>query len=75
MPGIVRGHLLIDRYAEVVADLYIEPKDKDIIGSFFNKDLLHASEPGHVVQKEITKHTSKVVNENRDIREMVKKYK
>ena len=75
MPGIVRGHLLIDRYAEVVADLYIEPKDKDIIGSFFNKDLLHASGPGHVVQKEITKHTSKVVNKNRDIREMVKKYK
>ena len=56
----------------MVVDLCIEPKDEEIIGSFFNNDLLPASEPGHMVKKELTKHTSKVVNKNRDVREMVK---
>ena len=50
-----------------------------IIGSFLNflnNDLLPASEqPGHVIKKKKTKHNLKVVNKNRDIREMLKKYK
>ena len=50
-----------------------------IIGSFLNflnNDLLPALEqPGHVIKKKKPKHTLKVVNKNRDIREMLKKYK
>ena len=34
MPGTIRNHLLLDRYRELVTDLYCEPEDEVIIGNF-----------------------------------------
>ena len=37
LPGTVRNHLLMDRYAEIVKVNYIEPKHEIILGSFLKK--------------------------------------
>ena len=34
VPGTIRNHLLLDRYRELVTELYCEPKDEIIIGNF-----------------------------------------
>ena len=34
MPGTFRNNLLLDRYRELVTELYCEPKDEIIIGNF-----------------------------------------
>ena len=34
MPGTIRNHLLLDRYKELVTDLYCEPEDEVMIGKF-----------------------------------------
>ena len=36
MPGTIRNHLLLDRYRELVTDLYCEPEDEVIIGNFLS---------------------------------------
>ena len=36
MPGTIRNHLLLDRYRELVTELYCEPKDEIIIGNFLS---------------------------------------
>ena len=36
MPGAIRNHLLLDRYRELLTELYCEPKDEIIIGSFLS---------------------------------------
>ena len=36
MPGTIRNHLLLDRYRELVTDLYFEPEDEVIIGNFLS---------------------------------------
>ena len=37
MPGTIRNHLLLDRYRELVAELYCEPKGEIIIGNFLSQ--------------------------------------
>ena len=34
LPGTIPNHLLLDRYRELVTELYCEPKDEIIIGNF-----------------------------------------
>ena len=34
MPGTVRNRLLIDKYKEIVTEIYAEPKKEEILGSF-----------------------------------------
>ena len=36
VPGTIRNHLLLDRYRELVTELYCEPKDEIIIGNFLS---------------------------------------
>ena len=36
MPGTIRYSLLLDRYRELVTELYCEPKDEIIIGNFLS---------------------------------------
>ena len=36
MPGTIQNHLLLDRYREPVTDLYCEPEDEVIIGTFLS---------------------------------------
>ena len=36
LPGTIRNHLLLDRYRELVTELYCEPKDEIIIGNFLS---------------------------------------
>ena len=36
MPGTIRNRLLLDRYRELVTDLYCEPEDEVIIGNFLS---------------------------------------
>ena len=36
MPGTIRNHLLLDRYRDLVTELYCEPKDEIIIGNFLS---------------------------------------
>ena len=36
MPGTIRNHLLLDRYRELVSDLYCEPEDEVNIGNFLS---------------------------------------
>ena len=42
LPGTIRNHLLLDRYRELVTELYCEPKNEIIIGNF-----LSPTEQGH----------------------------
>ena len=34
LPGTIKNHLIMDRYQQLVLDLYTEPKDEEILGSF-----------------------------------------
>ena len=36
MPGTIRNNLLLDRYRELVTELYCKPKDEIIIGNFLS---------------------------------------
>ena len=36
MPGTIRNHLLLDRYSELVTELYCEPKDEIVIRNFLS---------------------------------------
>ena len=36
MPGTIRNHLLLDRYSELVTELYCKPKDEIVIGNFLS---------------------------------------
>ena len=36
MPGTIQNHLLLDRYRELVTELYCEPKAEIIIGNFLS---------------------------------------
>ena len=36
MPGTIQNYLLLDRYRELVAELYCEPKDEVIIVNFLS---------------------------------------
>ena len=36
MPGTIPNHLLLDRYRELVTELFCEPKDEIIIGNFLS---------------------------------------
>ena len=36
MPGTIQNHLLLDRYRELLTDLYCEPEDEVIIGNFLS---------------------------------------
>ena len=33
LPGTIKNHLIMDRYQQLVLDLYTEPKDEEILGS------------------------------------------
>ena len=39
MPGTVKGHLLIDRYAEMIGSLYSKPTDDFVMGSYLEKSI------------------------------------
>ena len=38
MPGTIKNHMLLDRYRELVEQLYCEPKEEVIIGNFLTPD-------------------------------------
>ena len=40
MPGTVRNHMLLERYIQLVEELYVEPKEEQILGSFLHKATL-----------------------------------
>ena len=45
MPGTVKGHLLIDRYGEMVDSLYCEPTDEIVMGSYLEKGIQLQPQP------------------------------
>ena len=34
LPGTIKNHLIMDRYQQQGLDLYTEPKDEELLGSF-----------------------------------------
>ena len=36
MPGSIMNHLLIARYEQLLGELYLEPKDEEIMGTFLS---------------------------------------
>ena len=79
MPATVRGKILTEKYIKLVHELYAEPKDERILGSFLNPV---AAAPNIIDQPSCSSSTSgnKInkgkkasTNSSRDIREMMKK--
>ena len=54
MPGTIRNHLLLDRYRELVTELYCEPKDETIIGNFLSPTEQVPIEGPQIRQKRIS---------------------
>ena len=72
MPGTIRNHLLLDRYRELVTDLYCEPEDEVIIGNFLS---LTEQAPIERPQKrkKIVSVPEKEKNQSNDIRLLFKR--
>ena len=75
MIGSVVNHLLLTRYELLLKELYIEPKDKEIVGTFLSL-AQHANEIGEIAKTEPrprqpkpNRQKKKEVN-SRDIRDM-----
>ena len=54
MPGTIRNHLPLDRYRELVTELYCEPKDETIIGNFLSPTEQVPIEGPQIRQKRIS---------------------
>ena len=54
VPGTIRNHLLLDRYRELVTELYCEPKDETIIGNFLSPTEQVPIEGPQIRQKRIS---------------------
>ena len=39
MPGSIKGHMLLQRYQNMVDELYCQPKEEVIMGSFIEKNV------------------------------------
>ena len=48
MPGTLLNKKLLERYEEMVKDLYVEPEESAIMGSFVFEDIVMGDEPGHI---------------------------
>ena len=53
MPGTIRDNLLLDRYRELVTELYGDPKDEIIIGNFLSPTEQVPIERPHKRQKRV----------------------
>ena len=67
MPGSIKGHILIQRYQQMVDELYCQPKEEVIMGCFLKMNELHNNEPPKAKKKKVSKKTEKP-NMSKDIR-------
>ena len=65
MPGTIKGHLLIDRYPEIVDSLYYEPTDEIVMGSYLEKGIQFQPQPK---KRKIDKKTVQKTSRSGDIR-------
>ena len=45
MAGTVRNHMLLERYMKLVTDLYADPKEEVVLGSFLVKAWETSAQP------------------------------
>ena len=70
MPTTVLNRKLLDRYKELVTDLYSEPQTSELMGSFLYDDIVEPSkETCTKKNKKVAQHNTKSVK-SRDIRSM-----
>ena len=68
MPGSIVNHLLLSRYETLLRELYIEPKDEEIMGIFLsvmNEPAIEVEPPRKERSK--PKNTVKAKDKNTDI--------
>ena len=58
MPGSIKGHMILQRYQNMVEELYCQPKDEIIMGSFLEKQ--HGKQPVKHVRPKKRKTVKKV---------------
>lgn len=78
MPGSVVNHLLITRYQQLLEELYIEPKDEEIIGTFLsvsNLNEVEADQPPKPPLRNKGKQRKPQEVKSTDIRQMFKAQK
>ena len=77
MPGSMMNHLLIGRYEKLFGELYLEPKDEQIMGTFLSviheNDFVGTNQCTPCEASSRTKNKKKPEARSRDIREMFRK--
>ena len=70
MAGTVRNHMLLERYMKLVTELYADPKEEVILGSFLVKACETSAQPTSIKKKKSKDSTepSKKPRRDRDIR-------
>ena len=77
VPGSIMNHLLIARYETLFGELYLEPKDEEIMGTFLSvireNDFLGTNQCTPCEASSSTKNKKKAKIRSRDIRDMFRK--
>ena len=68
MPGTVSNLLVLEKYWQLVEDLYTEPKNEEIFGSFLHAIVTDQRPPPAKKNTKIKKAVPSNVPEHRDIR-------
>lgn len=75
LPGTIKNHMIMDRYKELVLNMYTEPKDEEILGSFLvsiQEPLSSSKKSSFPRKRKIAKNLPVANKKNNDIREMFK---
>ena len=71
------NHLLIARYEKLLGELYLEPKDEEIMGTFLSvireKDFVGTNQCAPCEASSSTKNKKKASVQSKDIRDMSRK--
>ena len=72
MPGSIKGHMLLQRYQDIVDELYCQPKDEIIMGSFLERNVGRI-EPARANKRKRIKKAVQQPTGNKDIRHFFQK--
>ena len=72
MPGSIKGHMLLQRYQDIVDELYCQPKDEIIMGSFLERNVGRI-EPARANKRKRIKKAVQQPTGSKDIRHFFQK--
>lgn len=72
MPGSIKGHMLLRRYQDMVDELYCQPKNEVIMGSFLENNV-GRTEPARAKKRKCVKKTVQPTAGSKDIRNFFQK--